>query len=573
MQKFYKFYSILEYKQKQLFFYLLILMIIGMLLELLSFGLIIPAVNILLQYNETNYPFIEDIINYLPDSFTSIHFFVLGLSILVFVYLVKAIFLSFLSWFTMHFVYFLQQSLSFRLFRGYLYKPYNFYLDSNSSQLIKNTTFECGNLSNVVLAASYLIAELLVVIGMSVLLIYYQPTAAISVIIFLGILSIVFYLNIRNFNLKWGREREYFENNRIKRIQQGIGAIQEVKVLNREEDFLKLYSHENTGLARVSKLQNFIIALPRFYLELAGVMGLSLLIIILVLNGTPNASIITTLAIFGAAAFRIIPSINRSISALSQIRYYTPSINIIYEQLKDLNSQEYIISNQKKLTFKNLIKICDLSFKYNNSSDLPTITDLDLEIKKGQLIGIGGKSGSGKSTFINLFLGLLEPSKGSIIVDGINIKDNLHSWRNNIGFVPQNIYLIDDTIRRNISLGVPDEDVEEDKIRSALELSQLDEFIPLLENGLDTIVGERGIRLSGGQLQRVGIARALYHNPDVLVLDEATNSLDYKTEEMVLSSLRKLQGTKTIILISHRKNTLEFCDKIVTFSSGKISIS
>ena len=179
-------------------------------------------------------------------------------------------------------------------------------------------------------------------------------------------------------------------------------------------------------------------------------MGLSLLIIILVLNGTPNASIITTLAIFGAAAFRIIPSINRSISALSQIRYYTPSINIIYEQLKDLNSQEYIISNQKKLTFKNLIKICDLSFKYNNSSDLPTITDLDLEIKKGQLIGIGGKSGSGKSTFINLFLGLLEPSKGSIIVDGINIKDNLHS-RNNIGFVPQNIYLIDDTIRRNIS--------------------------------------------------------------------------------------------------------------------------
>jgi ABC-type multidrug transport system fused ATPase/permease subunit len=305
------------------------------------------------------------------------------------------------------------------------------------------------------------------------------------------------------------------------------------------------------------------------YLELLAVVALAIILITKAKNDSSISQIIPTIGIFVAAAFRLIPSAFRILSSIQNIKYTEPVLNLLAEEMeliKDYNSQER--SNQK-LTFKNKLVLSNVSYSYPNTNVF-ALNNISLEIKKGQSVGFIGMSGAGKSTLIDVILGMLPPSCGSIYVDDCDVQIDLQKWQNQIGYVPQTIYLTDNSLRENIAFGIPIDTIDEVALIKAVKLAQLEQLIAELPNGLNTNVGERGIRLSGGQKQRIGIARALYNDPEVLVLDEATSALDVQTEEQVMKSIEDLQGTKTVLIIAHRLSTISKCDKLFKIHNGML---
>jgi ABC-type multidrug transport system fused ATPase/permease subunit len=340
-------------------------------------------------------------------------------------------------------------------------------------------------------------------------------------------------------------------------------------ILGKTDYFVNEYSKKNYLKARINANQGTVSQIPRFYLELISIIGLVSFIILLLLQGKDSASLVTILGVFVAATFRMIPSLNRIIAATQSMKYYRPSVDIIHKEIK--NNIVFEDNNSKDYNFKNDIEFRSVDFSFTKDSSV--LKNINLIIKKGQTIGIIGESGSGKSTLVDLLIGLHKPTSGEIIIDGINNFQISQSWRNNIGYVSQTIYLTDDTIKKNIALGVPQKKINDSKIIELLKQVQLEKFINNLELGINTKVGERGVQLSGGQRQRIGIARALYHDPQLLILDEATSALDSETEEEVMESINQLKDNKTIIMIAHRISTLVDCDKIYKIQDKGILIN
>jgi ABC-type multidrug transport system fused ATPase/permease subunit len=305
------------------------------------------------------------------------------------------------------------------------------------------------------------------------------------------------------------------------------------------------------------------------WLELLAVAGLATLVVTMVLRGRDMASVVPTLGLFAAAAFRLMPSINRTLGAVQSVRYGLPVVNILHAELQLAAVAPAPRKKDGATGFQNEIRLADVSYTYP-AAPWPSLSHVSFSIKQGECVGFIGSSGAGKSTLVDVILGLLTPSAGRVEVDGENIEHSLRTWQDQIGYVPQSIYLTDDTLRRNVAFGLPEADIDDSAVRYAVRAAQLEEFVGSLPSGLETIVGERGIRLSGGQRQRIGIARALYHNPGVLVLDEATSSLDTPTEQGVMEAVRALQRSKTIIIVAHRLATVQYCDRLYRLEHGRI---
>jgi len=308
-------------------------------------------------------------------------------------------------------------------------------------------------------------------------------------------------------------------------------------------------------------------ALPRFGLEILTIAGLGVLVVTMVGSGRELDSILPVLGLFGAAAFRLLPAVNRLVGSLQLITLNRPLVEDLYRDLAlptKLNESLSRIDN-----FTETIDLDEISFSYKNAPK-PALHGVSLTVRRGEAVGLVGPSGSGKSTLVDVLLGLLAPQSGGVRVDGKDIQDDLRAWQNQIGYVPQSIFLIDDSLRNNVAFGIPKSKIDEQAVRDAIRSAQLEEFVATLPNGLDTVVGERGVRLSGGQRQRIGIARALYHNPSVLVLDEATSSLDTETEHGVMQAVQALQGDKTVIIVAHRLSTVEYCDRLYRLEDSRI---
>ena len=310
--------------------------------------------------------------------------------------------------------------------------------------------------------------------------------------------------------------------------------------------------------------------LPRIFLELVALVGLSLLLFIMLMRNFNINSIIPIVGVFAAAAFRIMPSVNRIIGQFQILRYGMPIINKIYKDITLINLDDKNLNEDgNKILFNEKIQLNNIEYSYETRPKV-VLSEVKFDIPIFSHVGIIGESGSGKTTLVNLILGLLKPQKGEIKVDGINIRSNLRSWQNQIGYVPQNIYLTDDTLKNNIALGLKNEDIDSSSINDSIKLAGLESLVASLPNGLETMVGERGVQISGGQLQRVGIARALYNKPKVLILDEATSSLDLDTEKKVMKEIENLKGSITLIIISHRLSAISICDKVIKIDKGKI---
>ena len=556
--KFKNFYSTKQKKELKFFFFL---SFAGMILETLSIGLIIPFLS-LLSENEINYNFQKYLEIFGINHFSQFELISLAILLLIIIFTIKTLFLTFVSYKQIKFLIKLKIEISEKLFTIYLKKPYNFHLQNNSAQLIRNLN---DSREILVVTKSVLVCftEVIVILGLLTLLLLYEPVGTIFTSTILGLIGYFFYKKAQIRSKKWGQERMFHEGLRMQHLQQGFGSIKEIKVLGRENTFINFFSSHNKLSNLAQFKEDFLMSLPKLWLEWSTVLGMVLLVFVLLSYGKDLSVVVPTLGLFAAAAFRLVPSIVRIMNSFQQILFRYPVAEAYLKEFdikKNDNKKTENIKNDLIL-FKEKIELNKINFTYPNTTN-KVLSEINLKILQGSSIGIIGDSGAGKTTLLNILLGLLNPDSGEILVDDKNINNGIKSWQKLIGYVPQSVYLSDDTLKKNIALGIFEELIDNNKIEDCLKSSKLQGFISQLNNGVNTKVGEFGDRISGGQRQRIGIARALYHNPAILILDEYTNALDIETEKKIVSEVNLLKGKKTIIMISHRFSALSNCDKI-----------
>jgi ABC-type multidrug transport system fused ATPase/permease subunit len=548
---------------------LLGLMVIGMMLETLGVGLVVPALALLTQPEYAQrVPALQGLLAFLGNP-TRTQLVLGAMLALTGVFLLKNLFLAYLAWRQMHFTFTMPAQLSQRLFAAYLRQPYAFHLRRNSAELLRNVTIDVSVLANnAMLPGLILISEALVLAGLCTLLFVVEPVGALFVVVVLGLAAWGFYRVMRRRTAQWGAARQYHEGMRIQHLQQGLGGAKDIKMFGREAEFLSRYDFHNVRGARMSQLYSAFQQFPRLWLEVLAVAGLAMLVVAMLAQDRSINAVLPTLGLFAAAAFRLMPSANRAIAASQSLRYGLPVIESLHAEAA-LATAEPEAPRIKGALFGNELTLHEVTYRYPESSGF-ALSDLSLHVKCGETVGFIGSSGAGKSTLVDVLLGLLKPEHGEVRVDGIDIQANLRHWQDQIGYVPQSIYLTDESVRSNVAFGLGDEHIDDTAVWRALRAAQLEEFVRALPEGLLTPVGERGVRLSGGQRQRIGIARALYHDPGILVLDEATSSLDIATEASVMQAVQALHGSKTILIVAHRLSTVEHCDRLYRLENGRL---
>jgi len=569
MKIFKKLWHLLSLKQRSAAIVMLAWMFIAMFLEMLSVGLIVPTLVIMIENDLVDkYPALLPLLNALGNP-SHEWLVIAGILTLIGVFVLKTLFLAFFAWRQAHFTTKIQANISKRLFEGYMSQPYTFHLQRNSAQLIRNTLGHAASIAGVIRQGLLLGIELLVIFGVSVMLIVIEPLGTMLVVTALSLAGWGLNRLTQKHILRWGEAYELHEGLRIQHLQQGLGGIKDVRVLGRESEFFTQYEIHNLGSAKITKRRTTVQALPRLWLELLAVSGLAALVVIMVSQGKPVEMMLPIAGLFSVAAFRLMPSVNRILSAFQGIGFSLPVINTLHDEFQLLD-EITVPQSTHPLPFKSTLSMEQVSFQYP-SAEAFALSQINISIPKNVSIGFFGPSGAGKSTLIDIILGLLTPTSGVVKVDGVDIQASLRGWQDQVGYVPQFIYLTDDTLRRNIAFGLPADQISEEAVCQAIRAAQLEQFIKELPEGLDTIIGERGIRLSGGQRQRIGIARALYHDPAVLVLDEATSSLDMDTEQYIMREIKALIGKKTIIIVAHRLSTIKYCDYLYCLDKGKVA--
>jgi ABC-type bacteriocin/lantibiotic exporter with double-glycine peptidase domain len=542
---------------------LFVLTLIGVALDFLSLGAVLPVMTTLVQDDlSLNFLWLS-----LPKEESSRSTILsIALASMTGLVLLKNLFLLWSSWLQYGFSADLNVRLSTSLFRNYLLKPFSFHTRHGSAELISNTQNANLVITGALTPVMTLLSDILVALSLFLLLILVEPLATLAAISTFGVFSMLFQRATRKRIDAWGNMGITLRRRSISLLQEGFAGIKELKVLAREQNFVDRFEEAQRKLASANRKFGLLQGVPKLVLETMALTGLSVLVVVMASTGRSGAEILPVVALFAASAFRIAPSVNRVITALQQIRFALPSIRVIESELLFPINDE--MPRRSGLEFERF-EMKGVSFSHEGRSKT-ILNGLDFTLRRGELVGIMGESGVGKSTFLDIFLGLFHQIGGEVLVNGAEIASQLRDWHRIVGYVPQHVFLSDATIRSNVALGLADRDIDEAAVVRALRLAQLDEFVRNLEDGLDTVVGERGIRLSGGQRQRVGIARALYGIPDILVFDEATSSLDSQTERAFLQSISDLKTEYTMLVIAHRKTTLKDCSRILVLEGGKL---
>ena len=554
-------------KQLLLIFFM---MFVVMFLEMLGVGLIIPMIKFLLNadyvYSFPTYVWLAEFIFGTSNPQNKIYF---GILIILLIFLCKALFLSFYIHRQTFFIFDINRTISERLFQTYLKQPYIFHINNNSSKLIQNVVAEVGMFSGMVVTSFlYIATEMFILLGILSVLLYVEPLGTLTIAGSFFLFAFIYNLLTKSAISRWGEWRQIADTRRIQSIQEGIMGIKQSLLLGRIKFFIDKFNLQNTKSCKVNSNQTLVLSLPKIWLEFLAIVTIFILVFFISENKNAGVEeILPTLALFGAAAFKVLPSINRILNSSQQMRFAVPNISKLYNELNVTIPRNLNLKSFPKIKLKKKLSLKNLYFAYPGSKK-NILSSLSLDIFFGECIGIVGMSGAGKSTLVDNILGLFTPQSGSITVDGVNINDNIRSWQNEIGYVSQNLYLTDDSIKSNIAFGISPNKVDIRKVNKSIRMAQLTEFIKSLPEGLNTNLGEGGIKLSGGQRQRIGIARALYHNPSLIVLDEATNALDTKTEKGIMDAVLELKGKKTIIIIAHKMSTLDKCDRIFKISAN-----
>lgn len=559
-------------RDRMLLGFILLIIIVGSVLELMGVSLFTPFLELLTDTEsiETN-PFLRMFYHMLPVNNVTDFMAFIAFAIIA-VYIIKNVFLVWQKNYIYKYSYRIQSDISEKLLSAYMHEPYAFFLNVNIAELQRTLTIDTDYFAKAIIHVMEMLSEIVVCVTLGVYLFTVSWSISIVVVVIL-IISVLFFgwisriITRRQSVLSQTYNASIYQN-----INQSLGGIKEIKILGREQTFVDDYSQIMAKYVRTLRIVRLMGIVPKYVVEAGSMTGLLLAVILKMYFGQGEfQSFVPQIGVFAVAAFRLMPSVGRINEHYNSTLNSRPSVDVIYRDIRDIEGVDTsrLAQADRAWTLREAIHIRHVTYAYPNSS-VNVLDDVSYDIPRGTTVALIGPSGAGKSTMVDLILGLLTPQSGGILADDHEVLQDLRTWQQEIGYIPQTIYLSDDTIRSNIAFGVPREQIDEAAIQRAMEQAQLSEFVSSLPEGLDTMVGDRGVRLSGGQRQRIGIARALYHNPEVLVLDEATSALDNDTESAVMEAVDGLHGSKTIIVIAHRLTTIRNADRIYEVTGGKV---
>ena len=560
-------------KNKKQFYFLFFLSLIGVFVELLSVAIVIPVVVFLIEQDPIEkFQILKPIFNYLSISNKN-EIIAFSLFAIVIVYFFRFLFLIYLNYYKNLFSYNLSLNVKRDLIDKYLSQRYSYFFNDNSSRLIKNVIVEVSQFTGgAINSIFYIFIDLFVISTVLISLIFFEPIISFIIAIFLCFVGLILNSFSKGRVLKWGKLRFNLDQTVMKSLLEIFNSIREIKVFNKKDFFVDNFIKKYSPLGYLSvKQQTFYAVIKQSY-EMVTLFAFCILVFYLSSQNYSNQEILTTIGIFAIAAFRLLPLFSRLLLGVQDIKFYLPSVNHLYEEFNELNKNIRLISNSnqsKNLNIKDSIDIKNISYSYDK--DKKVLDDISLKINKNDKIGIFGKSGSGKSTFVDIIFGLISPNNGSIYIDDkkLDLKNDIFNYK--FGYVSQNSYLLDDTVKKNIAFGQDSEAIDQDLVLKTLQTVQMNDWLNATKNGLETIIGENGKMISGGERQRIGIARTLYFDTEFIVLDEPTSSLDEETTNKFLDVLQSLKN-KTIIIISHQKNNLSICNKIYEMKNGKLTL-
>lgn len=576
MDIFKKLNYILDKKQKINIVVLAVMIFIGGILETLSISAMLPVVWVIIDAESVQQNKYCQWIMELLHIQNMQGFIIMLLVALMIMYILKNAYLLLLTSEQNRFISVNRNRLISQVLREFLNRPYEFYLDADIPTVFRLTDSDIPNVFGILMAIISLASEVVVFVLICGVLIVTDWKLVLVLIFISGIVTLVLFKVLKPKLNSLGMTNQAIQSRIAKWRIQAIYGIKDVKVLHRESFFADNYESNGKIGAKLNQKYAIINALPRILIETIFMVSILGYLVVCVALGDDMTQMLPTLTAFGLAAVRLLPCVNRINTYLTDISYFRPCLDYVYENMnineisKKTNQTLLPVDETKTMKLRNRIELKDIVYAYPNTDTL-IFNHADMEIPYGKSIGIMGPSGAGKSTIVDILLGLLKVHEGQILCDGDNVFDNYPAWLAQIGYIPQSIYLVDEPIRNNIAFGIADDEIDDNRIWQVLEEAQLKEFIQTLPEGLDTTIGDRGVRLSGGQRQRLGIARALYHNPEILVFDEATSALDNETEAAVMEAINSFHGKKTMVIIAHRLNTIEKCDMIYKVEGGKIT--
>ena len=553
---------------------LVVLMIIGSVLELLAVAVFNPFIEVMMQTSSiADDSFLQFFFQH--TNIDSVEGYLIALSfIIAVIYVVKNVYLTFEQNAILSFSYRTRMNLATRLLTTYMNEPYTFHLSKNIAEMQRCLQTDTSQFMSLINSCLQLAVEFVTCLALGVYLFHTSHSITVLIGLLLGLCVFIFFIISKKVSSKLGRQNEFYNAKLFQWINQSLGGIKEVKILQREKYFIDSYRTNYKKVIWGARVNELLAAVPKYIVETVAIVGLVLAIIVKLLFGHGALeTFVPQMAVFAVAAFRLLPSVGKINAYVNNVMYTKASLDMIYQDLCEIEKNKPIEVEWEGKTenwkFMKGVFAEHITYHYPDS-DTEVLHDITLEIPKGKTVALIGPSGAGKTTLADIILGLLPPVSGVVRMDDKNIYENLRSWRQKLGYIPQSIYLSDATIRNNVAFGIYEDQIDDDAIWKALEKAQLKDFVQGLEKGLDTYVGDRGVRLSGGQRQRIGIARALYHDPEILVLDEATSALDSSTEQAVMESIESLQGLKTMVIIAHRLTTIKNADLIYEVVEGKV---
>ena len=577
MKMLHKLMFFLNKKQKRGVAGMLVLIVIGAALETLGVSAIIPIVQLFMEEEEvvlqnTYVKVIADLFR--VEGVKGI--FVITTGFMIAVYVIKNLYLLFLTYVQNRFVNTNKAKTQGGMLAWYLNHPYEYFLDANVSVVHRSIRSDIDNVFAILLCWMQILTEVIVAGAICLFLVLTDWKMTLFLVILLGVVTLLVTKGLKNKVGQMGRKNQDYIGDLTQWELQSMYGIKVVKVFRKEKYFDD--GHKGTLSKQSGMLTRYAVfnTIPKLLLETVCIGGILAYLIVCVLLGADMGGMITSLSAFAIAAFRVLPSVSRINTYLSNLSYYQPSLDYIYELIQKEGMKEADMElpaefgrKVEPMPLKDKISLKNVTYRYPNT-EKNILDHADMEIPFGASVGIKGPSGSGKTTLVDVLLGLLQLQEGSIYCDGQDVFENKAAWLAQVGYISQTVYMLDDTIRANVAFGIPAGEVSEERVREVLQEAQLLEFVDSLPDGLDTTIGEQGVRLSGGQRQRIGIARALYHNPEILIFDEATSALDQDTESAIMAAIDSFKGSKTMIIIAHRLRTIENCDTIYEVRDGKI---
>lgn len=568
---------IMTEKQKRQSAAIFILIIGGALFETLGVSAILPFIQSIMEPEElVNKWYIAVIVRTLnlKDTYSIVYLCGVFISL---VYVIKNVYLFASSRIQSKFRWRFQKNLSTKMLASYMKRPYVYFLDINSAEIIRTLSTDVFGVLEILQNGFRFFSEFFTVVLIGIFTISVDAVMALQILLIAGLCFFGITFFFKNRLSKIGAKQRDANVERTKCAYQAVNGYKEVQVMQRADCFVEAYEEAYEGQRKLEVSFETISALPERLIETVCIIGLILVVCLRLASGVAVEEFVPKLSVFAVAAFRILPSVSRMTGYLNNVVYYRPTAEAVSDELHAVEEYRQIIDRQinkeveeqsdEEYSFRDKVEVRNIRWKYPRS-DKYVLQDVSITIEKGDSVALIGASGAGKTTLADVILGLLHPEGGAVSVDGIGIETIPRKWSRLIGYVPQVVFLVDDTIRNNIAFGLRQEEINDEMVWSALEQAQLKEFVQNLTNGLDTVVGERGVKFSGGQRQRIAIARALYYNPDILVLDEATSALDNETESAVMESIEALQGHKTLIIVAHRLTTIRKCNRIYEIADG-----